>query len=80
MKTYLVIGLALAWIGGSAGASDKARCDAKPFTLNKPAKPQAKPVVPALKKPPAAPAKAAAAPSNAKPLADCDKPAARKPN
>ena len=74
MKTILAIGIALVGIGGTAIAADKAQCNSKPFTLKKPAQPQARPTAPVAKKP------VAAAPSKPKPLTDCDKPAAKKPN
>lgn len=80
MKTCFAIGLALACVGGSAAAADKAQCDSQPFTLKKPAQPQAKPTAPAARKPVAAREKVATAPSRPKPLADCDKPAAKKPS
>jgi hypothetical protein len=73
MLPFLVAGLLLA---GNGAAPTTAQCDAKPFTLKKPtpapakqvAEPKPKPVEPKLQLKPKQP----------KPLADCDKPPARK--
>jgi len=79
MKTdYVVVGLLLASIGGSTLAADKAQCDSNPFTLNKPAPPQAKPATAAVKMPVAAPRKVAATNVKPKAIADCDKPTAKR--
>lgn len=50
------------------------QCDAKPFTLNKPAKPMTKPAAEAPKKTTEAKAVEAKPKPKPKPLADCDEP------
>jgi hypothetical protein len=69
MHAYFVMTVLLA-AAPAPPASEQ--CDAKPFTLNKPVKPGAKPGSEAPKKTTAP--KAAEAKPKPKPLADCDEP------
>lgn len=76
MQTIILTAVGLVVASAGAHAADTAQCNSKPFTLQKPAQPAAKPIVKEASKPAPKPTKVASAPSKPKPkpIADCDKP------